>query len=525
MRVERERAGDAAHQRPLQHEVSAVNICTWPEITSVIAWGELRSGMTVRLIPATEASISVDNAARSTGAAHGCDPSALQPDPPDAPMHHDHRGNPVTITRPATLDAIDRFTSAFLAYGTDLPVILTAAEADPGAPYANACAAMLHLFGEDRGGPDRARPFAEAAVAAGGTERERAVAAATMAWVAGDGAVALDLYERAARANPRDLFTAKVAQVHALNAGAFGRMLRIADAVGPANAADAHWHAMRAFPLEQLHRLDEAAAAAHTALALDPSEPWAHHALAHVMETRGQVDDGIAMMRAASSHWERLNSFMKCHNWWHLALYHLDRDETDEARHLFDTRIWGVEKAYSQDQAGATALLVRLELMGVTVADRWAADRWADVGAHVAARGHDHVLPFLDLHYVAALARTDPPAARAYARGIAAHAGGRAGREREAWDVAAALARGIVAQADGDGEGAVAAMAPVIAHHAKVGGSHAQRDLFDQIHEAALIQAGRWEEAALRVGLRRLTRPGTPHLGRTMARVEMGLGA
>jgi hypothetical protein len=90
--------------------------------------------------------------------------------------------------------------------------------------------------------------------------------------------------------------------------------------------------------------------------------------------------------------------------------------------------------------------------------------------------------------------------------------------------VAAALARGIVAQADGDGEGAVAAMAPVIGHHAKVGGSHAQRDLFDQIHEAALIQAGRWEEAALRVGLRRSTRPGSPHLGRMMARVEMGLG-
>jgi len=164
-------------------------------------------------------------------------------------MPQDHRGNPVTIGRLATLDAVDRFTAAFLAYGTDLPVILSAAEADPGAPFANACAAMLHMFGEDRGAPLRARPFAEAAVAAGGTERERTVAAATLAWVAGEGAAALDLYERAARENPRDLFTAKVAQVHALNAGAFGRMLRIAMAVGPANAHDARWHAMRAFPL------------------------------------------------------------------------------------------------------------------------------------------------------------------------------------------------------------------------------------------------------------------------------------
>jgi len=140
----------------------------------------------------------------------------------------------------------------------------------------------------------------------------------------------------------------------------------------------------------------------------------------------------------------------------------------------------------------------------------------------VAARGHDHVLPFLDLHYVAALARTDPPAGRSYARGIVTRAGGR--DEPEAWAVAAALARGIVAQAEGDGAGAVAAMAPVIGHHAKVGGSHAQRDLFDQIYEAALIQAGRWEEAALRVGLRRTVRPGSPHLGRLMARVEAGLG-
>jgi hypothetical protein len=42
----------------------------------------------------------------------------------------------------------------------------------------------------------------------------------------------------------------------------------------------------------------------------------------------------------------------------------------------------------------------------------------------------------------------------------------------------------------------------------KIGGSHAQRDLFEQIHLDALIRAGRIEPARALVGRRLAARPG-----------------
>ena len=45
---------------------------------------------------------------------------------------------------------------------------------------------------------------------------------------------------------------------------------------------------MLAFAYEQCHLLEEAEATARYALQLLPSEPWAQHALAHVLLTRGR---------------------------------------------------------------------------------------------------------------------------------------------------------------------------------------------------------------------------------------------
>jgi len=101
-----------------------------------------------------------------------------------------------------------------------------------------------------------------------------------------------------------------------------------------------------------------------------------------------------------SDTWEDCNSFMYTHNWWHLALFLIDLDRTDEALALFDKRIWGVWKEFSEDQINAISLLARLELRGVDVSSRW-----ADVASYLSQRLHDHFVPFLDLQYLYALAR------------------------------------------------------------------------------------------------------------------------
>jgi hypothetical protein len=88
---------------------------------------------------------------------------------------------------------------------------------------------------------------------------------------------------------------------------------------------------------------------------MKPDEPWAQHALAHVMLTEGRLREGRAFMDAVSGGWAGLTSFMRTHNWWHLALFHLELGDDAAALRLYDQEVWGVDKTYSQDQVGAVS--------------------------------------------------------------------------------------------------------------------------------------------------------------------------
>ena len=94
---------------------------------------------------------------------------------------------------------------------------------------------------------------------------------------------------------------------------------------------------------------------------MQAAEPWAQHALAHVMLTDGRLAEGAALLQQMSSGWHGLTSFMRCHLWWHLALFQIDLGDDAAALKLYDDQVWGVDKTYSQDQVGAVSLLARLE--------------------------------------------------------------------------------------------------------------------------------------------------------------------
>src|SRR5690606_27377473 len=195
-------------------------------------------------------------------------------------------------------------------------------------------------------------------------------------------------------------------------------------------AADVPYlHGMLAFAWEQCHFLEQAEAAARQAIAMRRKEPWAHHALAHVMLTRGRLAEGHAFLQDVSPTWSGLNSFMVTHNWWHQALFALDLDRPDEVLAIYDQQVWGVAKYYSQDQVNAVSLLARIELAGHAVGERW-----QDVGSHIAARRHDQVLPFLDLQYLYGLARAGrEQEARALLQAITRHAASLPAASAPAW--------------------------------------------------------------------------------------------
>ena len=199
---------------------------------------------------------------------------------------------------------------------------------------------------------------------------------------------------------PRDLLAGKLGQLHAFNCGDAEALLRIGERLFAANQDNRYAYAMYAFGLEECNRLDEAETSRAPALAMDRRDPWAHHAIAHCLEARGRMLEGVAFLESMSDTWEGCNSFMYTHNWWHLALFLIDLDRTDEALALFDRRVWGVWKEFSEDQINAVSLLARLELRGVDVGA--AGPTWRTTSK---PRLHEHFVPFLDLQYLYGLAR------------------------------------------------------------------------------------------------------------------------
>ncbi len=243
----------------------------------------------------------------------------------------DWRDQIITGATEATGSALDDFSQGLLGFEPRAANILAAADEDAGCAVAQASAAMLHMFLETRNAAALARPYmARARQAAGGvTERERATIEATEAWVEGDIGRALAIGEEAAQKYPRDMVLAKVTQYHQFNLGDAAGMLRVALPVLDANRDAAPAYAQAAFALEQCNRLDDAEDAARRALDIDAAQPWAQHALAHVMLTQGRNDEARAFLEDAKEGWVRLNSFMHTHNWWHLALVQIEQGEAE----------------------------------------------------------------------------------------------------------------------------------------------------------------------------------------------------
>lgn len=437
-------------------------------------------------------------------------------------MRRDWLGNEVTAGSDATVAGIDNFVQAFLAYESGAGKILATADADAGSPLANAYAAMLWLFLESPEGPPKAAPYLARAEAAAphASERERLVVAALRAWADNDIPRAIALGGDCAARFPRELALAKATQYHHFNIGDAPGMLRVGAAILPHNEALPYAHGMMAFAYEQSHMLPEAEAAARTAIRLKRKEPWAHHAIAHVMLTQGRNAEARAFLDDVQDSWTGLNSFMVTHNWWHYALVAIEQGAAAEALDLFASRIWGVWKEYSQDQIGAVSLLARLELAGVDVGDRW-----QDVAPYLTARVADTVNPFLSLQYLYGLARAARPEAGDMLANFAAFAANAPDFARPVWrEVVLPAAHGVLAHACRDYAAAAAHLLPVLPRLREIGGSHAQRDLFEQMADDALIGSGQLAAAQNRLEQRRAGHPrSAPTLAR-LAKVYRALG-
>ena len=436
-------------------------------------------------------------------------------------MQRDYLGNVVTGQRD-TLRAIDDFIGGYLAYETRAERILAAADTDPGSCMANVYAGLLWMLLEAPQAASRAAKYLTAAelVAPLATRREQLNAGMLRAWVDDDLGRAIRLCDQISDESPRDLVIVKMQQYFEFNRGNAPEMLRVALKVGASNADVPYMHGMKAFGYEQCHLLEQAETEARTALAMRRKEPWAQHALAHVLLTRGSTDEGARFLEEVAETWTGLNSFMLTHLWWHLALFYLSQGRDLEAVKLYDQHCWGVAKDYSQDQIGAISLLARFEIAGIDVGSRW-----QDVADHLVARAQDTVQPFLTLQYLYGLARAGRPEATTLLECVREYAPRAPEFSRVVWqEVALPGCEGLYAHARGDYGQAWHRLSVAVPRMAEAGGSHAQRDLFEQLLLDAALKSGRLRVAQHMLELRRGADPSSVPVNAALAVVYAELG-
>lgn len=355
------------------------------------------------------------------------------------------------------------------------------------------------------------RPAAEAALAAarvgeaGLTTRERRHLEALAAWIDGRLWRMLGAWEAILADHPADVLALRLAHFNYFWLGEVRAMrdfvLRAKAGWGEELPGFGTVLSCEAFGREECGDYRAAEAAGRAAVERDPLDLWGTHAVAHVMEMEGRHRDGIEWLEGLKHHWEGAAAIVH-HLWWHRALYHWELGEFDAVLALYDERFRNLDSALTRsmpdlyiDLQNATAMLWRLERAGIAVGDRWGelADKaGARTGCTLSAFTQPHLMLAL-----AAAGRQDAAGRLLAALDAAADGDGTLAPVHAA--VTRPVAEAVLAHRAGDWARAVALLWPVRNELWRLGGSHAQRDIFRQMLADAAARAG--DRDALRMVL------------------------
>lgn len=366
---------------------------------------------------------------------------------------------------------------------------------DPGFALAHIAEARMLQF---RGCLAEAREAAERArqVASGATPRERQHVECIAAAVAGDARGALERTRAHVTEYPRDAFVLSLATgVYGL-IGFSGRLERneeqlallepLADVYG-----DDWWFlAQFAFALNELGRHREAEQAARASFEGNPRNGHASHTLAHVAYETGDTAGGAAFLAAWLAGDDPANQ-LYVHNTWHLALFELAAGNLERVLALYEAVIRpGVATSPPLGTlADAASLLWRCSLTELPPAEL----PWAEVAAYAAAHFPRAGVTWADAHCLLAwcavhdIARLETLVGQLRDRA----AGGRL----NAGPMLVTLGEGYLAFARGDWSRAANLLQLARPELIRLGGSRAQRDVFEETLVEACARAGRVEQA------------------------------
>jgi tetratricopeptide (TPR) repeat protein len=439
----------------------------------------------------------------------------------------DQHDNP--MSGPAEAVALyDQAVDRLLRYHPEvIDLATTMAEQHADVPMTGALLAYLHLTSSDEPDVAVAAGALEGMSAIPMNEREQAHHRAIAAWVEGDWLGASRALDQLLLRWPADLLALQVGHAIDFFLGDAanlrdrpGRSLLTLDPDHPHTAAV---RGMQAFGLEESGSYSEAEEVGRAAVAVNPDDVWAIHAVVHAFEMRGRVAEGIQFLREREADWGSGNLFT-VHNWWHLALFHLEAGDLAEVLRIYDAE---VHHAQSQnvplEMVDASAMLWRLRLDDVPVGGRFdaLADAWAS-----RTEGRPWYA-FNDLHAVMALVGADRIAeAEGVVERLAGyvHCGGAGTNVAMTSEIGLPASRAIVRFGQERFDDVIDELVPIRRVLQRFGGSHAQRDVLQRTLLEAALRSGRLDLAQSLLSERLAVRESSVYGWTRQARLYEALG-
>ncbi len=324
---------------------------------------------------------------------------------------------------------------------------------------------------------------------------EQGHARAIDAWIAGDLPRACAILDDIGIGSPRELLALRVGHEADFFVGDTRNLHdRVARQLPAWSPADPHYGIVlgaRAFGLGENGRHEAAEATGLRALALQPRDAWALHAVAHAHEMLGRPAQGLRFLEDRRTDWAVDNLFAG-HNAWHAALFRLDAGDIEGALRAYDEDLFHAgTPRFAIVMVDPSALLWRMHLEHIDVSDR----------ARTLSRAWTEVLPatphyvFNDLHAAMAhVAAGDLDAVRGRIARLDAWLAAGTDRPHDR-RVVRELGRPACAALLAFGEARWDECADALVALRKtahgLGGSAAQRDVLDRTLHAAAMRGGR----------------------------------
>ena len=430
----------------------------------------------------------------------------------------DRYGLPITTASSVAAARFQDGMDALLAYGPGAAESFAAAlRADEALAVAHAGVALVAVVQGDATAAREAAGRARETVA-GATRRERQHVAALSALVAGETARGLALVDEHVAEFPRDALLVNQASSAIGFAGARDRETRrmaFLERLAPAYGDDWWFQSALAFTYHEVDRFEESRRLSERSLEQYPANANASHNLAHISFETLDTDGGAAFLEQWLATYDRRASF-HCHLAWHLAMFELHRGRYARALEIFERDILGAVNPRLAMIDGA-ALLWRFRL------DEYphAPGHWRSL-AELAARVSRPGFIFGEIHAALVYAAGgDGTALTTLIDGL-----GRldAAGHPIAGRVALPLVHGVAAFVAGDHAAALRHLEPVTAEIHRVGGSHAQWELFEETMVVCYLALERYDDAA-RLVRRCLQRRASPRDHRWLGRATAAASA